>query len=342
MGETGSQLLTGEGEPLEGDPALVSIVIPAFNEEGNIERVEREVLASIEGLPYRFEFILVDNASDDATGELAKRICARDPRWKYIRFSRTFDLEMSITAGYEYANGDAIIVVYSDLQEPPEKIPEFIEKWEQGYDVVYGVHVRRHGERAFRTWSGKLGYRLISRLAEVRIPPDVCDFRLITREVRNTLMQFGERLRYLRGLIAWLGFRQVGVPYERQAREAGRSKANVSLLFKYLLNGIFGFSLKPLRLFAILGSVLLAVAAIWALVAAGSAIGGTAPSEASLLAILIIAVAGFNSLGIWMVGEYVGRAYIETLRRPLFIVAETMNVEPPRQPTPPPAHVAVR
>src|SRR5262245_14438818 len=241
-----------------GEGPLISIVVPALNEEDNIPRLERELLAATDGLPYRFEFIVVDNDSVDRTGELLKEICARDPRWKYVRFSRTFDLEMSITAGYEYADGDAIIVLYSDLQEPPSVIPEFIEKWQQGYDVVYGVHTTRHGEAAFRTWSGRIGYRLISKLAEIQIPPDVCDFRLITREVRDALMQFGERLRYLRGLMAWLGFKQIGVPYERQAREAGESKASVGLLFKYLLNGIFGFSLKPLRLFAILGSVLLA------------------------------------------------------------------------------------
>ena len=329
-------------EPGNGEGPLVSIVIPAYNEEAMIPRVESEVLAAIEGLPYSFEFIVVDNDSSDRTGELLKEICARDPRWKYVRFSRTFDLEMSITAGYEYADGDAIIVLYSDLQEPPDKIPEFIEKWQQGYDVVYGVHTRRHGESAFRTWSGRLGYRLISRLAEIHIPRDVCDFRLITREVRDALMQFGERLRYLRGLIAWLGFKQIGVPYERQARVAGRSKVSVGLLFAYLLNGVFGFSLKPLRLFAIAGSVLLGVAAVWALVAAGLAVAGEGPSDTTLLALLIIAVAGFNSIGIWMVGEYVGRAYIETLRRPLFIVSETMNVEPPREPAAPPAHVAVR
>ena len=331
----------GKGnEPFEGP--LVSIVIPAYNEEAMIPRLEREILAAVEGLPYRFEFVVVDNDSSDRTGELLKELCARDPRWRYIRFSRTFDLEMSITAGYEYAEGDAIIVVYSDLQEPPSKIPEFIEKWQQGYDVVYGEHTRRHGEARFRTWSGRLGYRLISRLAEVRIPADVCDFRLITREVRDALMQFGERLRYLRGLIAWLGFKQIAVPYERQAREAGRSKASVGLLFKYLLNGVFGFSLKPLRLFAILGSIFLAITMVWALVTAGLAIGGENPSDTTLLALLIIAVAGFNSIGIWMVGEYVGRAYIETLRRPLFIVAETMNIDPARQQAPPPAHVAVR
>jgi dolichol-phosphate mannosyltransferase len=321
---------------------LVSIVIPACNEEANIPRLEREVLAAVEGLPYRFEFILVDNDSADRTGELVKELCARDPRWRYIRFSRTFDLEMSITAGYEYAAGDAIVVLYSDLQEPPDKIPEFLAKWEQGYDVVYGVHTRRHGELAVRTWAGRLGYRVISRLAEVPIPSDVCDFKLVTREVRDALMQCGERLRYLRGLIAWLGFRQVGVEYERRAREAGKSKASFSLLFKYMLNGVFGFSLKPLRLFAILGSLLLGVAAVWALVTAGLAAGGHGPSSATLLALLIISVAGFNSIGIWMVGEYVGRSYIETLRRPLFVVSETFNVDSPGEAAVRPAHVAVR
>lgn len=329
-------------ESATGQGPLVTIVVPALNEEESIPRLERTLLEVTDPLPYRFEFIVIDNDSTDRTGELLKEICLRDHRWKYIRFSRTFEVEISITAGYEYANGDAIIVLYSDLQEPPELIPEFIEKWQQGYDVVYGQHTFRHGEIRGRSGAVRIAYRVISRMAEVRIPPHVCDFKLVTREVRDALMQFGERLRYTRGLIAWLGFKQIGVPYERQAREAGRSKTNLGLLFKYLLNGIFGFSLKPLRLFAILGTVLLTVAAIWGLVTAGQAIGGSDPSSATLLGLLILGVAGFNSIGIWMVGEYVGRTYFETLRRPMFVVAETLNVDPPRQPTAPPAYEAVR
>jgi glycosyltransferase involved in cell wall biosynthesis len=325
-----------------GNAPLVSIVIPAYNEEAMFPRLEHEVLAAIEGLPYRFEFIVIDNDSTDRTGELLKEICLRDPRWKYIRFSRTFEVEISITAGYEYANGDAIIVLYSDLQEPPDLIPEFIEKWQQGYDVVYGQHTFRHGEIRGRSGAVRIAYRVISRMAEVRIPPHVCDFKLITREVRDALVQCGERLRYTRGLIAWLGFKQIGIPYERQARQAGKSKTTVSLLFRYLLNGIFGFSLKPLRLFAILGSFLLTVAAVWGIVTAVSAIGGNGASEGTLLGLLILGVAGFNSIGIWMVGEYVGRTYFETLRRPMFVVSETLNVDPPRQPTAPPAYTAVR
>jgi polyisoprenyl-phosphate glycosyltransferase len=329
-----------DGANREG--ALVSIVIPALNEEENIPRLERALLGTTDDLPYRFEFIVVDNDSSDRTGELLKEICFRDRRWKYIRFSRTFEVENSITAGYEYATGDAIIVLYSDLQEPPELIPEFIEKWQQGYDVVYGQQTFRHGEIRGRSGAVRIAYRVISRMAEVRIPPHVCDFKLITAEVRDALMQLGERLRYTRGLIAWLGFRQIGIPYERRAREAGKSKTNLGLLFKYLLNGIFGFSLKPLRLFAILGCFLLAVAAIWGIVTAASALGGDGASSATLLGLLILGVAGFNSIGIWMVGEYVGRTYFETLRRPMFVVSETLNVDPPRQPTAPPTYEAVR
>jgi dolichol-phosphate mannosyltransferase len=329
-------------DPVSGEGPLVSIIIPAYNEEEMIPRLERDVLAAIEGLPYRFEFVVIDNASVDRTGELLKEICLRDPRWRYIRFSRTFEVEISITAGYEYANGDAIIVIYSDLQEPPELIPEFIAKWQQGYDVVYGQHTFRHGEIRGRSGAVRIAYRVISRMAEVRIPPHVCDFKLVTREVRDALVQCPERLRYTRGLIAWLGYRQIGVPYERQAREAGESKTTLSLLFKYLLNGIFGFSLKPLRLFAILGSVLLTVAAVWGIVTAVSAIGGDGASDGTLLGLLVLGVAGFNSLGIWMVGEYVGRTYFETLRRPMFVVSETLNVDPPRQPADPPAYAAVR
>ena len=191
----------------------VSIVIPARNEEDNIPRLEVELLAVVDSLPYECEFIVVDNDSEDRTGELVKTICARDPRWKYVRFSRNFTGEMSMTAGYRLASGEAIIVLYSDLQDPPEVIPKLLEKWREGYDVVYGVRTVRPGEPFWKNLAAHWVYRIVAWTSDVPIPTDAGDFRLITRQVRDALEQCGEYNRYMRGLIAWLGFRQVGVPY---------------------------------------------------------------------------------------------------------------------------------
>ncbi|MGC3959358.1 MAG: glycosyltransferase family 2 protein [Verrucomicrobiota bacterium] len=206
---------------------LISIIIPARNEEANIPRLEAEVLQVLGREPYRFEFIVVDNHSGDRTGELVKIICERDKRWKYLRFSRDFTVEMSITAGYHFAEGDAMVVLYSDLQDPPDVIPKLIAKWQEGYDVVYGVRTKRPGDAKWRNAAVKIAYRLITYCAEVPIPPDTGDFRIISKRVRDAIEKCEERNRYMRGLIAWLGFRQTSIVYERRPREKGVSKALV-------------------------------------------------------------------------------------------------------------------
>lgn len=309
---------------------LVSIVIPARNEEGSIARLQTELLAAVAGLPYEFEFIVIDNASEDQTGKLVKAICASDPRWKYMRFSRDFSVEMSITAGYRAATGQAIIVLYSDLQDPPEVIPRFLQKWQEGFDVVYGVRQVRPGEPVWRNLLVKYVYRIIVWAAEVPIPLDAGDFRLITREVRDALEQCDEYNRYLRGLIAWLGFRQIGIPYERRARYSGISKAPFWDMVIFAFNGITSFSLKPLRLFTLFGSAILGVSALAVPVYALLFLTGSPPPGITTIIILLIVAIGLNSFGIGVLGEYLGRTYSEVKRRPLYIIAETVNL--PRAP----------
>lgn len=305
--------------------SLISIVIPAFNEEGNIERLESELLAAVTSLPYQYEFIVIDNHSTDHTGDLVKHICERDPRWKYIRFSRNFTVEMSITAGYHFATGDAILVLYSDLQDPPDVIPQLIEKWQEGYDVVYGVRTVRHGDPAWRNLSVKIAYRLINWFSDVPIPTDTGDCRLISRQVRNALIQCGEYNLYMRGMIAWLGFRQVGIPYERQPRLAGVSKAPFWDLIFFVFNAVTSFSLKPLRLFTFLGFGLIFISIIAACVYGVLALIGSPPPGMTTLIVLSCLGIGLNSLGIGVLGEYIGRTYSETKHRPRYIVQETMN-----------------
>ena len=324
-----------EGQrPTDGDASsvqrqLITIVIPALNEEGNIRPLEQEVLEVTDSLPYDFEFIVIDNASTDRTGNLVKEICRRDPRWKYVRFSRNFTVEMSITTGYHLAAGDAIIVLYSDLQDPPNVISQLIEKWQEGYDVVYGVRTVRPGESVWRNIVVKLAYRLIAWFSDVPIPTDAGDFRLITRQVRDALEQCGEYNRYMRGLIAWLGFRQIGVPYERRPRSAGVSKAPFWELLFFVFNAVTSFSLKPLRLFTFLGFVILTLSGLAALVYVALWFFGSPPPGITTIIVLLFAAIGLNSLGIGVLGEYVGRTYAEVKQRPLYIVQEAVNINHP-------------
>jgi polyisoprenyl-phosphate glycosyltransferase len=306
---------------------LISIVIPAFNEEDNIARLERELLAALAPLSFAFEFIVIDNGSTDRTGEMVKAICARDARWRYLRFSRNFTVEMSITAGYHYATGDAMVVLYSDLQDPPGVIPKLIKKWLEGYDVVYGVRSVRPGDAAWRNKAVKAAYRLIGWFSDVPIPNDAGDFRLITRQVRDALERCPEQNRYMRGLIAWLGFRQVGVEYERRPRTAGVSKAPFSDLLFFVFNAITSFSLRPLRLFTLMGVLILALSMIMAFVYTLLWFTGSPPPGVTTIIVLLLAAIGLNSIGIGILGEYVGRTYIEAKRRPLYVVQEAVNIE---------------
>ncbi|SRR6266404_657490 len=319
---------------------LISIVIPALNEEENIERLESELLDAVGSLPYRFEFIVVDNHSTDRTSDLIKRICARDPRWKYIRFSRNFTVEMSITAGYHFASGDAIVVIYSDLQDPPDIIPQLIEKWQQGYDVVYGLRTLRTGDPAWRNLSVKIAYRLVNWFSDVPIPKDAGDFRLISRQVRDALEQCGESNRYMRGIIAWLGFRQIGVRYERRPRQFGKSKAPFWPTLYFTFNAICSFSLKPLRLFIFFGFGLVIASALGICIYTLLFIVGSPPPGITTLIVLSFFGIGVNSLGIGILGEYLGRTFVEVKQRPLYVVEEMVNLVSSRHTLPAAKRVA--
>lgn len=308
--------------------SLISIIIPARNEAENMARVEAEVTALAASRPdEEFEFIIVDNASTDATGQLAVDLCRRDPRWKYLRFSRNFSVEGSITAGYEHARGDAIVVLYSDLQDPPSVIPRFIDKWKEGYDVVYGVRTRRAGDPRWRNAAAWLAYRLIAWLSDVPIPKDTGDFRLVSARVRDAILRMGEVNRYMRGMIAWVGFRQVGVPYERNPRKGGTSKAPLVDILIFTFNAITSFSLRPLRLFSVFGFLVLALSFVLTIVYVVLWARGAPPPGFTTLLVLLLAGMGINSLGIGILGEYLGRTFSEAKRRPIYIVAERVNLD---------------
>ncbi len=311
-----------------GNRSLISIVIPARNEEGGLDTLEKRLTAVAAGLPYDFEFILIDNHSSDQTGSLAKQLCQRDARWKYLRFSRNFMVDASLAAGYLAARGDAILTLYSDMQDPPELIPKFIEQWQQGFDVVYGVRSTKESESLGRRLGTLLGYRLIMWLSEVSIPPDSGDFRLITRDVRDALLRCGEYNRYTRGLIAWLGFKQVGIPYERQKRKTGKSHSgNPLYLLFFTLNAITSFSRKPLRAFTFFGILMMLYSFASIVVYIGMYFTVNPPRGAATMVILQCLTLAILSLGIGILGEYIGAIYLEVKRRPLFVVQESMNLD---------------
>jgi dolichol-phosphate mannosyltransferase len=306
---------------------LVTLVIPARNEEDSITRLEQEVLQVTNPLPYDFEFIVIDNRSTDRTGERVKALCQRDPRWKYIRFSRDFTVEGSIAAGYHYACGDAIIVLYSDLQDPPSVIPRFLEKWEEGYEVVYGVRTIRRGDPTWRNVLVKFFYRVIRAMAEVDIPADTGDYRLIDRKVRDALENVTEYNRYMRGLIAWLGFKQVGITYERHPRETGASKGPFWHIVFFALNAITSFSMKPLRLFMFLGFGITIFSMIAILIHFVLYFTGNPVPGLTTLFILSFLGIGINSIGIGILGEYIGRIYGEVKHRPIYVIDEQVGIK---------------
>jgi polyisoprenyl-phosphate glycosyltransferase len=305
---------------------LVSLVIPAYNEEANIPRLESELNEAIKDLPYRFEIILIDNHSTDSTGRLIKAICERDSRWRYILFRRNFHVESSIAAGYHFAKGEAMIVLYSDLQEPPSVIPQFLKSWQEGFDIVHGVHTKRVGEQFLFSILVKCAYRFVSWCSETPIPPDAGDFRLISKRVRDALEQCGDYHRYTRGLIAWLGFPQTTVNYVRQPRLAGKATSNFSIYWRYFSNAITSFSLKPLRLFSVLGLASFAVSALLVLLSL-SLHGDREMLLFTALAALQFFIGALTFLGIGFLGEYCGRTYTEVKHRPLYIIQEVVNIQ---------------
>ncbi len=306
---------------------LISIVIPAMNELDNIGPLEAELKSTLADLPYDFEFVVIDNGSTDGTDVAVKAICERDPRWKYVAFSRNFGIEASLAAGYKMASGDAIVVLYSDLQDPPQVIPEFIEKWQEGFDVVYGVRTIRPGDAKWRNGLIKVVYRAVAALADVSIPKNAGDFRLISRRVADALDECNESNRYTRGLIAWLGFRQVGIEYRRRPRTAGESKAPIGSLITFALNAFTSFSIKPLRVFTFMGFALLAISVLAVPIYVFLYLTGDPPPGVTTLIVLSFIGIGINSLGIGVLGEYLGRTYAETKRRPLYVIAEAVNLE---------------
>ena len=300
-----------------------SIVAPIYNERENISELYRRVSDVMYSTAETWELVLVDDGSTDGSTDAIRALAREDDCVRPVIFARNFGHQIAITAGWDYARGDAIVIIDADLQDPPELILEMAKKWKEGYEVVYAVRAEREGESWFKIWTASLFYRLIYHITDVKIPLDTGDFRLMDRKVVDVLKSMRERHRFPRGMSAWVGFKQIGVEYKRAARKAGETKYPFRKMFRLALNAITSFSYFPLQVatffgFASAGIAIIAIPVVVALRLLGSQFfeGQTT----TLISVLFLGGVQLISLGI--LGEYVGRLYDEAKGRPLYIVRE--------------------
>ena len=318
----------------ESAEKLLSILVPAFNEEENLPQVFPRLSQILDNLPGHidYEVIILDNASTDRTSAIAREFCAKDRRWKLLRYSRNFGFESSIVAGLDHARGDAVVLLVSDLQDPPELIPEFVREWEQGAEVVAGILRKRRDDRILKTIGAKIAYWLIYVLSDCKIPSNAADFRLLDRKVVDALKLLREPDRYFRGLVHWVGFRRVYIPYDRAPRSGGRSSAGIWYSISFAINAILCFSAKPLRLATIFGAVVVLASFSYMILALAIyflhlSFVPMAPRGVTSLILLMSFFLGFNTMFLGIIGEYIARIYNQGRNRPLYIVDERINFD---------------
>lgn len=306
---------------------LISIVIPAYNEEEVLDELKHRLQTVMNNCRnYNFEVIIVENGSWDSSFEKLLQIHAEDPRFKIIQLSRNFGCDGGVTAGLQSATGDAAVIMCADLQDVPELIPEFIKKWEDGFEVVYAIVQERVGISWRRRFSSRLFYKIFNRLTNNTIPENASDFRLIDKKVLKAVNQIGESNRLLRGIIAWTGFKQTGIPFERPPRFAGESKADFLTVFKLGMNGIFSFSNIPLKIATVLGFALSALSFAVLFIEFGIYLiyGREVPGVATIIFVMSF-LFGMLFMILGVLGEYISRIYDETKKRPLYIIREEVG-----------------
>ena len=304
---------------------VYSIIAPVFNEEETLPHFYRRVVDVMEGIGESFELVLINDGSSDGSFLRMQDLHQRDPRVRVIDFSRNFGHQIAISAGLDHARGRAVIVIDADLQDPPEVIPELIKHWKGGAEVVYAQRSRRKGETRFKLLTAAAFYWLIARITSVNIPHDTGDFRLLDRRVVDALVKMREHHRFMRGLSAWVGFRQEAVFYERHERFAGKTKYTLRKMIRFSADAITSFSHVPLELATSFGFVLAGISLIGILVAIILRIfTGAIVGQASTL-ILVLFLGGIQLIFLGIIGEYLGRIYDEVRARPLYIVREVLD-----------------
>lgn len=311
---------TPDQDPLEPDPITITVIAPVHNEAESLPELHRRVAAILDSLGEPWELILVDDGSTDSSAAVIASLNDSDRRVKGISLSRNFGFQVAVTAGLDAAQGDAVVLIDADLQDPPEVIPAMVAQWRAGFDVVYGVRAEREGETWFKKATAAAFYRLLAGITNVNIPVDTGDFRLMDRRVVQAIRQMPEHHRFLRGMVSWVGFRQIGVPYTRHPRHAGRTHFTFRKMLGFALDGITSFSYLPLRVASWLGAACLALCAVtlgaFALLASRDA---AAWGWLGALAAVWF-VGGIQLLSVGILGEYLGRIHDEARGRPLYLV----------------------
>jgi polyisoprenyl-phosphate glycosyltransferase len=303
--------------------ANITIIAPIYNELDNIPALYERVQQTMHKAGEPWELIMVDDGSTDGSTDLIRELAIKDQHVRPVIFARNFGHQLAVTAGLDYSRGQAVIIIDSDLQDPPEVILDLIAKWREGYQVVYAIRTKREGESWFKLFTASVFYRIIYRITDVNIPLDTGDFRLLDRKVVNVINQMRERHRFLRGMSVWVGFRQTGVTYERAARHAGETKYPFKKMVKFASDAITGFSYFPLQLATYMGffSAFISILAIPIVIITRLAgIQAFYGQATTLIAVLFFGGVQLISLGI--LGEYIGRLYDEAKGRPLYIVHE--------------------
>ena len=308
----------------------ISVVVPMYYEE----EVAKECYTRLKGVldkieNYSYEIIFVNDGSKDKTLEILKDIAKEDENSKIISFARNFGHQCAVTAGLRYVTGDAIVIIDADLQDPPELIPEMLKLWEDGNDVIYGKRKSREGESRFKLLTASMFYKTLNELSDVEIPKDTGDFRLVDRKVVDVINSLPEHNKFLRGLFSWVGFKQTPFEYERKERYAGKTKYPLKKMLKLAQDGIFSFSIKPLKIVGAMGilSVLISIILfVYAVLSYAFDWNNLVPGWTSLMVTMTF-IGGMILISLWMIGEYIGRIYDETKRRPEYIIDETINIE---------------
>ncbi|HEY5337570.1 MAG TPA: glycosyltransferase family 2 protein [Rhizomicrobium sp.] len=308
----------------------ISIVVAMYNEEAAIDAFFADVDRAAARLPFAVEYVCVNDGSRDGT--LAKLLARQsaDKRIRIVDLARNFGKEAAMTAGLAHAQGDAVIVIDADLQDPPELIEQFVAKWREGFEVVYGIRASRASDSFAKRVTASAFYKLFNRITSVPIPPDAGDFRLLDRKVVDALLAFPERNRFMKGLFAWVGFKQTGVPFTRRPRVQGKTSWNYWKLVNFAIDGVTGFSTVPLRVWSVLGALVSLIGFAYAifLIVRTIAFGVDVPGYASIM-VTVLFLGGVQLLCLGMLGEYLGRLYMEAKGRPIYIVSRIYEDKTP-------------
>jgi glycosyltransferase involved in cell wall biosynthesis len=308
-----------------------SIVAPCYNEEGNLLELHRRITEVMDKTGEPWELVLINDGSIDRTSELMQALHRSDPRVHYLDFARNFGHQIAVTAGVDYAQGEAVIIIDADLQDPPELILKMIDKWKEGYQVVYAVRAERKGESWFKLFTAKLFYRIIYRITDVDIPLDTGDFRLMDRKVVDALKQMQERHRFIRGMTSWVGFKQTGVTYTREERFSGQTKYPFRRMLKFALDAVTSFSFFPLQMAMYLGFTIAGLSGLGAFVVIIARLFGDPNNQPffgqATTLVMVLFLGGVQLISLGIIGEYLGRIYDEVKGRPMYIVNEAVGFE---------------